>query len=272
MPADVSIDELQSLARAAASARGAAFFAAIVRFVARALGADKTLISQADGTRARTLAVLVNGEMAPNYEFALDDPAAAPGDSGFDLPLTDSDGTVRGHVRAWRKDATPLSTEAKLLCEGPRGPRGGRAAVVAGERAAARPQLRASARDPVGPQLRHHRGRKPRADPGDGERTARRVDRRHGADLRRNRHGQGTDRADDPLAERARRGTVHQARVRDAVRGSRRRRDLGPRPRRRDHLPRRGRRSRTRGAGADAAGPACAGAARAVRRRSPRSA
>ncbi len=117
MLADVSIDELQSLARAAANARGAAFFPAIVRFVARALGADKTVISQADGARARTLAVLSNGEISPNYEFALDDPAAVPGDSGFNLPLTGSDGAVRGHVRAWRKVAAPLSAEVKVLCE-----------------------------------------------------------------------------------------------------------------------------------------------------------
>lgn len=117
MPADVSIDELQSLARAAANARGAALFPAIVRFVARALGADQVLISQTEGTRARTLAVLTNGEIAPNYEFAGDDVATVPGDSGFNLPLTDADGAVRGHVRAWRKDAAPLSAEVKVLCD-----------------------------------------------------------------------------------------------------------------------------------------------------------
>jgi formate hydrogenlyase transcriptional activator len=117
MRADVSIDELQSLARAAANARGDALFPAIVKFVARALGADKALISETEGTRARTLAVLVNGEPAPNYEYPLDDAAAAPGESGFDLTLADGDGGVCGHVRAWRTHAAPVAAEVRLLCE-----------------------------------------------------------------------------------------------------------------------------------------------------------
>jgi transcriptional regulator with GAF, ATPase, and Fis domain len=117
MPADVSIDELQPLARAAADARGAALFPAIVRFVARALGADKALISESDGSRARTLAVLADGATSPNYEYALDDAAAAPGPSGVDLPLTDADGGVLGHLRAWRTHDAPVPAEIRLLCE-----------------------------------------------------------------------------------------------------------------------------------------------------------
>jgi transcriptional regulator with GAF, ATPase, and Fis domain len=117
MPADVSIDELQPLARAAANARGDALFPAIVRFVARALGASKTLISESAGGRGRALAVLVNGELSSNYEFSLEDVSAIPGESGFTLPLTDADGAVRGHVFAWRNDVTPPSAEVKLLCE-----------------------------------------------------------------------------------------------------------------------------------------------------------
>jgi formate hydrogenlyase transcriptional activator len=117
MPADVSIDELQPLARAVAHARGEALFPAILSFVARACGADKALISESDGARARTLAVLVGGETAPNYEYALDDADAAPGGSGFDLPLVDGDGRLRGHLRAWRSAASPVSPETRLMCE-----------------------------------------------------------------------------------------------------------------------------------------------------------
>jgi transcriptional regulator with GAF, ATPase, and Fis domain len=117
MPADVSIDELQPLARAAANARGDALFPAIVRFVARALGADKALISEVHGSRARTLAVLANDAAAPNYEYALDDAGAVPGESGLDLPLTDAGGAVRGHLRAWRAHPAPLPAEIGLLCE-----------------------------------------------------------------------------------------------------------------------------------------------------------
>ena len=139
MPADVSIDELQPLARAAADARGAALFPAIVRFVARALGADKALISESDGSRARTLAVLANGATSPNYEYALDDAAAAPGPSGVDLPLTDADGGVLGHIRAWRTHDAPVAAEIRLLCE-----------VLAGRAAAELQLLRENA------QLRAH--------------------------------------------------------------------------------------------------------------------
>jgi transcriptional regulator with GAF, ATPase, and Fis domain len=117
MPADVSIDELQPLARAAANARGDALFPAIVRFIARALGADKALIEEIDGVHARTLAVLVNGELIPNYDRAVDDAAATPGGPDFSLPLADSEGAVRGHLRAWRQAASPVSAEVRLLCD-----------------------------------------------------------------------------------------------------------------------------------------------------------
>jgi transcriptional regulator with GAF, ATPase, and Fis domain len=117
MPADVSIDELQPLARAAANARGDALFPAIVRFAAHALGADKALIEETDGVRVRTLAVLENGELLPNYERPAGDAPGSPAGANFDLPLADAAGAVRGHLRAWRRVAAPLSAEARLLCE-----------------------------------------------------------------------------------------------------------------------------------------------------------
>jgi formate hydrogenlyase transcriptional activator len=139
MRADASIDELQPLARAAANGRGEALFTAIAHFVARLVGADKTLISEIADSRARTLAVIVDGVALPNYEYAPDDVAAGPGESGFDWPLTDPDGVVRGHLRAWRTQAAPLPVAIGLLCE-----------VLAGRAAAELQSLRENA------QLRAH--------------------------------------------------------------------------------------------------------------------
>src|SRR5262249_26464900 len=67
-----TLDEMHRLARAAARARGDALFPALAQYVAKALNATESLISQAvDAQRVRTLAVFAHGASEPNYEYEL---------------------------------------------------------------------------------------------------------------------------------------------------------------------------------------------------------
>src|SRR5690349_2481797 len=136
-----TLDELHLLARAAARARGDALFPALTQYVAKALGASESLISQVtDPGHVRTLAVFAHGAAEPNYEYALDGtpcadvirgdivhhesglaekfPHTARGYEGyFGVPLAAADGTVLGHLCVYDASALPLTQRQRLFCD-----------------------------------------------------------------------------------------------------------------------------------------------------------
>ena len=67
-----TLDELHLLARAAARSRGDALFPALTQYIAKALNASESLISEVvDAGHVRTLAVFVHGAAEPNYQYEL---------------------------------------------------------------------------------------------------------------------------------------------------------------------------------------------------------
>jgi PAS domain S-box-containing protein len=136
-----TLDELHLLARAAARSRGDALFPALTQYIARALNASESLISEVvDAEHVRTLAVFVHGATEPNYEYELAGtpcaevirgeivhhesglaekfPHTAQGYQGYyGVPLTAADGKVLGHLCVYDASALQLSQRQRLFCD-----------------------------------------------------------------------------------------------------------------------------------------------------------
>jgi formate hydrogenlyase transcriptional activator len=136
-----TLDDLQHLAAAASRARGEALFPSLAQFVAQALNASESLISQVvDADHVRTLAVFAHGASEPNYEYELAGtpcaavlkgetvhhesgladkfPLTSQGYQGyFGVPLTGADGSVLGHLCVYDASALQVSERQRLFCE-----------------------------------------------------------------------------------------------------------------------------------------------------------
>src|SRR6185503_251586 len=96
------------LAASLARARGEDFFPVLAQHLAGVLGAREAHICEAaSGRRVRILGAWRENGFIPNYEYDLDDAAAARGHL-FSMALTAKDGAVLGHLLAWIDgDAAP---------------------------------------------------------------------------------------------------------------------------------------------------------------------
>ncbi len=128
-----ALDEAYLLVADVAAARGDALFAAIVRCVARALGASRALIGEPDDdSSVHTLALFADGAAQPNYRYSLEgtdcrevlagrevlrESAAVDRRAYFGVPLRADDGGVIGHLCASHDAALTIAPRQRALCD-----------------------------------------------------------------------------------------------------------------------------------------------------------